>query len=160
MNETEAKDLRERIARQFNQIPAWISYGTGLKHLRPSELKVYVYLCACAHNQTKITLPSSCTREKISHHTGVSLGTISAILHSLEISGYIRILKEGRSNSYVIQFAPPDHWPLHGPTNAARTNAAAGRRQVLRENCSSPHSHHAQGNTTTPEPDSSPILDF
>ena len=180
MNEQEAKKLRERTTGKFTQVPAWISHGSWLKHLRPSELKVYLYLCSQADNRTRITFPATSTRQTISLRTGVSLGTVSGIIHNLEICGYVRILKEGRSNAYIIQFSPPDSWPSHGPTNAARSKAATGRRDVLKANCSSPvasqemvdapfvpgplnpftvkHSEDILGNTE--EPDSSPILDF
>jgi len=138
MTELEAKNLRAKYAARkiFTQIPGWITFGYGLKNLKGSKLTVLTYICSKADNDTHITRQNTCTHEKIHLGTGVSLGTISGIVTDLVMQGIICRDKEGRNNIYTVQFTPPDSWPLHWPTNAARVSASSGRCEVLKRNCS------------------------
>ena len=151
MTEQEAQNLKDKyISRKiFVRIPSWIIYGRGLDTLKGAELKVLVYVCSRMNNQTDST---SVTREEISRATGVSLGSISGIIHSLLMQCFIRVEKDGRNNTYYVQFVPPYSWPLHSPTNAARIHAAAGRREVLHRNCSQYQSNSAPDSTIPPTP--------
>lgn len=133
MNELEAHILRNKFSAKkiFSRIPGWISYGHGLKALQGSELKVLLYICSKADNTTHIAIT---TREIISLGTGVSLGSISGIIKSLTMQGCIRVEKEGRNNTYYVQFDPPDCWPLGGAANILRIRAASGRREIFNKN--------------------------
>ena len=134
MNENNADALREKYTngKYFIRVPAWINYGAGIDSMKGAELKIFVCLCSRMSKTNSATI----SREDISSATGITLSSISGIIHSLVISGYIAIEKEGRNNIYYINFTPPGSWPLHRPINSARIKAAKHRRAVLYNNTS------------------------
>lgn len=72
-----------------------------LKHLKDSELRVWVYLQARA-GQWFITYP---TYEEIQVETGLSKGAVSKAIKGLELKGFIRSCNDVGTRRYLIRDA-------------------------------------------------------
>lgn len=158
MTDQEAQLLRNKLTEIHAKFPAWVSYGHNLKSFAGSELKILLYICSRAHNITHRALPNTCTREKIHLGTGVSLGTISGIITGLVTRGIIYREREGRNNTYCVQFEPPEPWPLPGPTNETRAAASPRRREPLSRNLPQ-YQHNHLADVHNPPPTSLPARD-
>jgi len=127
--------LKERYAdnKIFVRLPKWITENSGLSGIKGAELKILLCICGKIDNKTDSAI---ITREHMSQETGVTLGTISGILHGLVMMGFIRIEKEGRNNTYFVQFHPPQSWPESRIVNKKRLAATSGRRSVFKNTLS------------------------